>query len=145
LGVSNLGKTTTIRLAYEDMKNQYPIRKDGRFTRNGQEINGAILEIDGVLVGFAGKGDRPDILEDYLLPLIEAGCVVIVCATHTRGGTVETVERLAAQAEPPFKFVRIEKACKQVDHADGNRKKADEIITEIRRAVAVVSAQLVGA
>jgi hypothetical protein len=61
------------------------------------EVKGAVLEIDGVLVGFASPGDRPDILLPLLEALIERGCIIIVCATHTRGGTVEVVREFGRQ------------------------------------------------
>jgi predicted kinase len=133
-GIGNLGKTTTIRLAYETLRKEAKVIDPGRRAR--KEVIGAILEIDGVKVGFASQGDLAEILEELLAPLIEAGCLVIICATHTRGGTVETVNQLASQAQPPFKLVWIPKAGPQVDHADGNQKKADELISAIRTAVA---------
>ena len=86
-GISELGKSTTIRLAYDDLRKDLPeediVKSPGR-TRKNLNVNGAILKIDGVLVGFASQGDNPEVLEKFLMPLIAAGCVVIVCATHTR-------------------------------------------------------------
>ncbi len=140
------GKTTTIRLTYEEL-----VKEGGRLIDAGRrsrtEVRGAIVEIDGVKVGFASPGDKPLILEENLVPLIEAGCVVVVCATHTgRSKTVGVVERLAE--EKGFKVVWIPKACQQVDHADGNRQKADEIKAAVRKAIAEAQsaeAELVGA
>jgi hypothetical protein len=134
-GISNLGKTMTIRLAYEDLRKEGRCIDPGRPSR--KEVKAAILEIDGVNIGFASPGDKPGILEENLELLIAAGCIVIVCATHTRRSkTVEVVKRLASQSEPAFNIVWIEKACQQADHDSGNRQKADEIIMEVRRAIA---------
>ena len=136
-----MGKTTTIRLVYDRLRREGRTIDPGR--RSRKEVKAAIVEIDGVKVGFASPGDIAEILEENLEPLIAAGCVVIVCATHTRGGTVETVRRLASEADPAYKLVWIEKACRQNDHESGNQQKADEIIAEVRTAVA--NAQLVEA
>ncbi|MBA4190805.1 MAG: hypothetical protein C0467_22695 [Planctomycetaceae bacterium] len=140
-GISNLGKTTTIRRVYDTLRREGRVIDPGRPSR--KEVKAAVLEIDGVKVGFASPGDIAEILEENLEPLIAAGCVVIVCATHTKGGTVDMVRQLASQANPAYKLVWIEKACRQTDHDNGNQKKADEIIAEVRKAVA--NAQLVEA
>lgn len=136
-GIGDSGKTTTISLVYHHFRQQgATVIYRGDPTRHRQkavrEIKGAVLEIDGVLVGFATPGDRPDILQPLLDTLIERGCIIIVCATHTRGGTVEVVRELERQG---FRVEWIKKACQQADHDDGNRKKANEIIEKVRAAV----------
>jgi hypothetical protein len=142
-GIGNSGKTTTISLVYDHFLRQQGVRvidpgERGRRRRQpgAREIKGAILEIDGVKVGITTPGDRPFILTPCLEVLIAKGCAVLVCATHTRGDTVAAVRRLASEAVPPFKLVWIQKACQQVDHEDGNRKKAEEVISAVRKAVA---------
>ena len=130
-GVSNQGKTTTIRRVYDDLRLKYRVVTRGSPSRT--EVNGAILDIDGVLVGFASPGDVEWILADNLLPLIAKGCIVIVCATHTRGGTVDLVREVAVEHQ--FGIAWIEKAGGSTDHIVANRQKADEIIQRIRRAI----------
>jgi hypothetical protein len=136
-GIGDSGKTTTISLVYNHFRQQgAKVIYGGDTTRHRQkgarEIRGAVLEIDDILVGFATPGDRPDILLRLLEALIERGCIIIVCATHTRGGTVEVVREFERQG---FKVERIEKACPQMDHDDGNQKKAKEITEKVRGAV----------
>lgn len=102
-GIGDSGKTTTISLVYDHFRQQgATVIHGGDYTRRRQkgarEIKGAVLEIDGVLVGFASPGDRPDILLPLLEALVERGCIIIVCATHTRGGTVKVVGELGQQA-----------------------------------------------
>lgn len=130
-GVSDKGKTTAIRLAYEDLRAQFPSLNPGR--RALKEVRGAILDINGVKVGFESSGDKPEILEENIPPLIDAECLVIVCATHTRRSrTVDVVERLAAQHG--YEIEWVEKPGDQ-DHEAGNRQKADEIIAKVHLAV----------
>src|SRR5262245_4644948 len=106
-GISNVGKTTTIRQVYDRLKQQGTDVDPGDPVR--KEVKGAILEIDGVKIGFISQGDLEEILLEYLEPLIEAGCTIIICATHTRGRTVEVVKRLASEADPRYEIVWIDK------------------------------------
>ena len=136
-GIGDSGKTTTISLVYNHFRQQgAKVIYGGDPTRHRQkgarEIKGAVLEIDGVLVGFASPGDRPDILLPLLEALIERGCIIILCATHTRGGTVEVVREFGRQG---WKVEWVAKACPQVNHDDGNQKKAKEIIEKVRGAI----------
>ncbi len=136
-GIGDSGTTTTISLVYHHFRQQgATVIYGGDYARRRQqgatEIKGAVLEIDGVLVGFASPGDRPDILLPLLEALIERGCIIIVCATHTRGGTVDVVEDFERQG---WNVEWIEKACPQANHDDGNEKKAKEIIEKVRGAI----------
>lgn len=142
-GISNVGKTTTIRMVYEELRAEADTIciTPGLLAR--KEVKAAILEIDGVLVGFASQGDFAEILRERLEPLIEAGCSVILCATHTRGGTVDIVTELAESSDPPYKLVWIRKSHGQADEQAANRQGARKIIAEIRKAIS--SAQLVEA
>ena len=85
-GIGDSGKTTTISLVYNHFRQEgATVIYGGDYARRRQkgatEIKGAVLEIDGVLVGFASPGDRPDILLPLLEALIERGCIIIVCAS----------------------------------------------------------------
>ena len=77
-GISRLGKTTTIHLAFDDLRKEATNHLNLCPRRSTEVV--AILEIDGVKVGFASLGDTPGVVEEYLDVLIENGCVVIVCA-----------------------------------------------------------------
>jgi hypothetical protein len=67
-------------------------------------------------------------------------CGLLDTALRPPGGTVEVVREFGRQG---CKVDWIEKACPQVDHDDGNQKKAKEIIEKVRGAVE--NARLVGA
>jgi hypothetical protein len=138
-GLPKVGKTETICLAYEELRKKGRWITWGRRTR--REVNGAIFEIDGVKVGFVSRGDAAKELEEDLKPLIEERCGVIVCAARMgdRGHskTVAVVERLAKEAEPPYGIVWIEKDPDPArDHDTGNRRKAEEVIIAVHKAIA---------
>jgi hypothetical protein len=138
-GPGNAGKTGTIRLVFGRLREEGEVirRRSPRCRRRStKEVRGAILKIDGVLVGILSVGDWGPAIEPLLQELIDAGCVIIICATHTRGDTVTTVERLASQAEPPYKVRRIRKERTPTDHDEGNERKADEIMAAFRQAIA---------
>jgi hypothetical protein len=121
-GKSNSGKSSTIRLAYQRLS-QEGMRVRPASTR--MEIRGAILELNGVKVGFVSLGDLAEILEGYFGFLMSEGCVVIVCATRSYGGTVEFVQGL----ESDYNIVWVEKERQAVPDQDrDSREKADEII-----------------
>src|SRR5262249_8550359 len=140
-GPGNAGKSTTIRLVYQNL------RREGRVIRPvaplRKEVKGAILEINGVEVGITSQGDEGEIVRSHVERLIEAGCVVIVCATRTYGGTVDVIEQLASEADLPFDIVWIEKDRQaHHDHDAGNRQKADEVIAEVKKAVVAYKRQV---
>lgn len=134
-GPANVGKTTTIRRAYEEL------RREGRCIDQGRlfstEVIAAIWEIDGVKVGITSNGDLPEDLEENLARLLAAGCIVIVCATRTKGGTVKLVERLDKEAS--FHPDWIEKRA-DADHDSGNRQKATVIVEKVHKAIAEAQA-----
>jgi hypothetical protein len=136
-GPSNVGKTTTICLAYQRLLEEGKQINPGRRTR--KEVGGAILEIDGVTVGFASQGDVERMLQANLEPLLAAECDVIVCACHTsRSRTHMVVERLTGD----FRVVWIEKRRAALVNAErANQECAEEIIKQVRAAIEL--AQLV--
>lgn len=129
-GVGGIGKTTTIRQhVYDVLATQYECLDRGHQCIT--EVKAAILEIDGVKVGFNSAGDTPRIVEKLLKELIDAGCDIIVCATHTsRSETSKIVQHLAEDSDPPYTPVWIEKGGRNANQVD-----ADSIIAEIHKAI----------
>ena len=81
-GPSNVGKTTAIRLAYDELRFTEGVLTVDPGYRARKEVRGAILEIDGVKIGFASPGDTAEVLESYLSELTE--CDVIVAFPHAK-------------------------------------------------------------
>jgi hypothetical protein len=137
-GFKNRGKSETIGLAYEELRqDSNPIEG----YRSEKEVRGAILLIDGVKVGFISIGGVAWQLENWLRHLLARGCVVIVCAARAilppgESVTYQTVRECAEGAEPPFKIVVIEKHA-DADQDSGNRQTAAEVVAAVRQAIAV--------
>ncbi len=82
-GRQKSGKTETIHLAWDRLLEHSEVQVE--MVERGQgrrEIKGGILNIDGVLVDFMSKSEPAEYLLRMLQWLVDAGCQVIVCATH---------------------------------------------------------------
>jgi hypothetical protein len=171
LGPPKVGKSWTIRRAFDELRRVHKCIDPGS-GRGDKDVRGGVLEIDGEKVGFNSPGDVPgdlerdlnrligsekvgfnspgDVpghLERDLKRLIRINCSIIVCAARKRrdgrsSKTFQIAQQCAAQAEPPFKIVRIEKQA-NADHTAGNLQKVEEIKAAVRTAIA--EAQLVEA
>src|SRR5262249_26268380 len=127
-GRQKAGKTETIRRAWNLLVNDHSARvvTKGRGTR---EIRGGILEVDGELVGFMRKSEPRSHLEEGLNDRIEAGCLVIVCATHMPGTVAARIVEALPLHEWRIKWIR-----KRRNAYDDER--AEEIVAEVLRVVA---------
>jgi len=88
-GISNTGKTSTIKTVYELLKEKYPTATINTI-HNCSDIN-IIITIDEISIGIESQGDPNSRLENSLKIFIEHKCKIIICATRTRGMTCEWV------------------------------------------------------
>ncbi len=167
-GFPKSGKTTVTHRAFDELRQE--ASRVIEWGSGDKEVIGGILDIDGVTVGFNSRGDvakpveedlnrlidgvkvgfnsRGDVakpVEEDLKRLIRNNCAVIVCAarrsTYGLSVTFQAVMRCAAQAQPQFNVVVIEKH----SIAD-NQEKVEEIKAAVRTAVAAArQAELVEA
>jgi hypothetical protein len=129
-GIPNSGKTTTIKMVFEKLKNEW---KCIHSRRGSVEFTPGILEVDGVKIGVASKGDYSWILKDFLEFLINEGCAVIVCSTQLRGSiTAEVVE--AESQEHDYDIEWIEKY-RATDQLLSNQESAAEVVEKVTKAV----------
>lgn len=88
-GVANVGKTQTIKKAYELLISKYP-NATKEIIRNNYDIQ-VIVTINGVKIGIESQGDPNSRLFDSIKLFVKVGCQVIICATRTKGATVKAV------------------------------------------------------
>lgn len=128
-GTASVGKSSTITQVYEILLKKYPklIRKIYR-----ADIK-IIVVIDGIKVGIESQGDPSSRMPDTLRAFVRAGCRVIVCATRTRGGTVDAVERYSKE----YEIVWIEQnvVATQSERPLSNRGMAMKIVAEIEDVI----------
>lgn len=89
-GVLNTGKTATIKKFYHLLKSKYPKSKIENEIC-GSDIR-AIITINGVKIGIESQGDPNSRLFESILLFVKNQCNIIVCATRSRGGTVQLIE-----------------------------------------------------
>lgn len=153
-GKQRWGKTTTLRLVWNRLRELFPDARVGNPSGvKSKEIRGAWLEINGVKIGFTTKSepveskDRETLVDD-LHELAEAGCNVIVCASHglkdngSPSSSEDAVQEFAG--EENWQFVPIDKiwSATPEEYAVVNRQQAEEIVNRIR--LSIESAKLVG-
>ena len=89
-GTKHIGKTTLIHTVF-DMLN---LAETPPLQMWGNDML-AILNMQGKTVGFASMGDPGSNQKTCLQQLVESGCEVILCASRTKGNTVNAVDNLA--------------------------------------------------
>jgi hypothetical protein len=97
-GRANVGKSQTIKEVYGLLRSKYQCGVE--WEKNTRTDVRAVLIIDGVRIGIESQGDPRGRLADSLSLFARIGCRVIVCATRTRGGTVDAVNNLRPNYEP---------------------------------------------
>ena|SRR5690349_19652351 len=96
-GVANTGKSESIKIAYQMFKTAYPRAKIQELFV-GVDIT-IIITINGVKVGIESQGDPSSKLFRSLKHFVRTDCQLIICATRTRGGTVDAVNALSRKYE----------------------------------------------
>lgn len=93
-GESNVGKTTSIKSAYQRLRQLIP-DEDCQIIHSPEQNNGdicAILTINNVKVGISSLGDNcPEHLE-WLNALVKDKCKVILAACQWGGDTVKNIK-----------------------------------------------------
>ena len=135
-GVKDCGKTTAGRMAYNTVLPTARIVVKKSDQTYG-EVFGAVLNINGVIVGFISQGDNAAILERHFRELLRIwDCEVIVCASRSRGGTVEYLEGLEQQGHT-VEWIEKERVA-AIRYDEANRETADEVVEALNRTVAEV-------
>lgn len=96
-GLNNCGKTSTINILYRNILREFEKVEIVRSPRIGKEIN-AILDINGVLLGIVSEGDIARNIAYYLSDFLANNCKVVICATRSRGKTVDAVKSCATNS-----------------------------------------------
>jgi hypothetical protein len=136
-GRPDSGKTKAITLAHGELK------AEGSCAYANPRYDATELKeiwvIEGVRVGFASAGDKPDRLKGTLRLLHENGCVVIVCAARlNRDGeplhkTVEVVEQFCV--DYGFDLGWIDKPRNRDGCDRANQAVADDIVAKVWAAI----------
>ena len=130
-GVAERGKSSSIKMVYQMLKTAYP-RAEIRELFVGVDIT-VVITVNGVKVGIESQGDPNSRLKESLNLFVKIGCEVIICATRTRGMTVNWVE----EKQPPYDIIwKAQKAAATIDSQDvANSQMAKEIVAEAEKVI----------
>lgn len=89
-GVGNVGKTETIKNIYHLLKSKYPEAKiENKIC--GLDIR-VIFTVNGVKIGIESRGDPSSRLFKSIPLFVQRQCNIIICATRSRGKTVQLIK-----------------------------------------------------
>lgn len=92
MGRSNRGKSQTIRTVVEMLTAKHPTATIEHNQTAKADVR-AIVNINGLKIGVESQS-APKGLRDSLDLFVRTGCDAIICATRTRGATVDAVSAL---------------------------------------------------
>ena len=93
-GGAGIGKTSSILAVWNrlNLNNQSPLHQ------SADDIC-AVVPFCNSTVGIASQGDPCSAQDEWLEELMNLGCEIIVCASRTKGSTVDAVEDVAQRGE----------------------------------------------
>ena len=124
LGPSHSGKTTTIKVVYEELKKNYGATDAEPPKIVGENDIEAVLKCKGQTVGIASMGDCSSYVIHYMSFYEGKGCDVLVCAC--RNNFSLPLKRLKSRyhnVNPPIRKI--------VANDDDNSRAMNEIINQI--------------
>ncbi|HEY4300175.1 MAG TPA: hypothetical protein VGM73_04840 [Candidatus Didemnitutus sp.] len=95
-GPANVGKTTTLKIVLVSLE-----KRRGAVSTRFIDLTDirAIISIGKLKIGIESQGDPASRLPESLNLFIREGCHIIICATRTRGATVDAVKAHAARED----------------------------------------------
>jgi hypothetical protein len=133
-GVSNVGKSETIKNAYELLRAKYL-----NATILIEEIYKVditvILIIKNVKIGIESQGDpNGRLVRESLARFVRQTCQIIICDTRKYGQTVDAVNKLRQKHEYEVVWLQQGKAEPSAQHAS-NLEMAKRIIREVEEII----------
>ena len=89
-GLSEIGKTPAIKTIWQNLKNG----SNPPLDTSSDDICD-IVYLDGHKIGIESQGDPDSKQKEWIDELIKEECEIIICASRTKGSTVEIVESRA--------------------------------------------------
>lgn len=123
-GTSNRGKSAIINKVYKKVKTKYPEAIINEIVI-GIDIK-VVIEIDNKKVGIESQGDPSSRLPDSIKYFVEIGCDVIICATRTRGMTVDAVNAQKGRYE--ISWLKQDYIAKNSEFDSYNNKQVNTIM-----------------
>ena len=127
-GKESLGKTETIHMVFRKLEEKYPQAKVEHFAPDTEIDIKVIMDIGETKVGIESQGDPKHRLGGSLSEFYAAHCNIIICATRTRGMTVQWVEEYSDQYE--IEYIDQSYDTSPTTQPETNNKTAECIISK---------------
>ena len=93
-GISNKGKTTSIKMLYNEVIKEYELENEKVNVRDGDDIQ-ETLKVGKRLICFYSAGDEPDATKEGLKYFRDSRCHIGIIASRTKGGTIKEIQEFA--------------------------------------------------
>ncbi len=132
-GTANVGKSETIRIVYRKLTEMFPEyifhEKFKVIIPDAGDIRLVII-INGKIIGIESQGDPNSSLLTSLPLFADLNCDIILCATRTRGATVDQVVKLNASYE--IKWIEKHGCEDSLKHQENDEIIATQILKIIK-------------
>jgi hypothetical protein len=130
-GPPDTGKSATVKKVYELLKAKHPNAPVTHEIVN-HDVR-AIININGHSIGIESQGDPGSRIFTSISLFAREECEFIVCATRTRGQTVEVIENLKSQYN--IKWIQKLRESNKAQHEQINNALASDIFKQIQTLI----------
>ena len=131
-GVANTGKTTTLKLLDQKLRQERFIPVAGMRRGTTGDFSDIFIAPDGRRIGITSSGDTHDMVRENLERLIQENCVICVCACRTYDrmppGTVAAVDSFPSH---PATFIDKTRESDSSLYDSANRTDVDTIYASL--------------
>lgn len=89
-GPGNCGKSTTLRMFYEELLLKYP-KAVPALLKDGRDFKAIVSNVKGKLIGIESQGDPNSRLDESLKEFQTAQCDIVFCACRSWGMTCDWI------------------------------------------------------
>lgn len=126
-GSANKGKSETLRIVIQKLKEKYSSVSYKPFEQNDKDEKCVFDNLKGMKIGVETQGDPGCRLPKSLQDFTQMMCDIIICACRTKGSTIEAIELYRNEYEITY----IKKTVSKIDFKRTNECDADRILKEI--------------
>jgi len=132
-GVSNVGKSTTLRLIAQEIMRQFPAAVSSMPLDPLPEGDIVVIILVGkVKIGITTQGDPSTGLYQRLKDLFTDDCSIIFCATRTSGDTIKNVEDMEKNNGYKTTWVTNYQSGYPEDRSILNQRSAEDLVRLMR-------------
>jgi len=130
-GRGNIGKSTTIRLAFDNFIRAQDVTLIEHNKTRARDFRSIVeIAVPNIKVGFTSAGDNEDEIKENIQNLAAAGCEIIVCSSRMKGKPYNAISAFSKRWKLDF-HPQIQCA-NHADRIKSNNATAAKLIWRIR-------------